>query len=183
MTEEFSKKILLMVLVFYTLKMSKKVILVHTPVLLLTMKANVKYILKYQVIIVFYITFIYLILYFCTVGLPNAVVFKTNAMKEQESTTSYTLIWEVFSFAPIIEYSLLFREYAPNKDSMRYDWTKLTIPAEYSNSILHTMLYTIQGLKEKTKYEALLISRNKYGWSKPSPILRFATKGAGTASK
>lgn len=101
-------------------------------------------------------------------------------MKEQESTTSYTLIWEVFSFTPVIEYSLLFREYMPNKDTMRYDWTKLTIPAEYSsNGVLHSMLYTIRGLKEKSRYEALLMSRNKYGWSKPSPILRFATKGAG----
>lgn len=87
------------------------------------------------------------------------------------------LIWEVFSFTPLIEYSLLFREYMPHKDSMRYDWTKLTIPADYSNGIVHTMLYTIKGLKEKTKYEALLLSRNKYGWSKPSSILRFATKG------
>lgn len=112
-------------------------------------------------------------------GLPNSVIFKTNAMKEQDSTTSYTLIWEVFSFTPLIEYSLLFREYMPHKDSMRYDWTKLTIPADYSNGIVHTMLYTIKGLKEKTKYEALLLSRNKYGWSKPSSILRFATKGAG----
>lgn len=113
------------------------------------------------------------------VGLPNSALFKTNAMKEQESTTSYTLIWEVLSFTPLIEYSLLFREYLSNKDSMRYDWTKLTIPAEYSNGIVHTMLYTLKGIKEKTKYEALLLSRNKYGWSKPSSILRFATKGAG----
>lgn len=116
---------------------------------------------------------------FIFLGLPNPVVFKTNVMKDQDSTTSYTLIWEVVSFTPLIEYSLLFREFMPNKDSMRYDWTKLTIPAEYSNGVLHSMLYTLRGLKERNKYEALLMSRNKYGWSKPSPILRFATNGAG----
>lgn len=100
-------------------------------------------------------------------------------MKEQEDTTSYTLIWEVFSFTPIIDYSLLFRAYIPNKDSVRYDWTKLTIPAEYSIGILHSMVYTIKGLRENSIYEALVMSRNKYGWSKPSSILRFATKGTG----
>lgn len=104
-------------------------------------------------------------------------------MKEQDSIESYTLIWEVFSYTPIVEYSLLFREYKPNKDSVRYDWTKLTIPAEHTEGDLHTMLYTIKGLKGNTKYEALVMSRNKYGWSQPSPTLRFDVKGTGTINE
>lgn len=61
------------------------------------------------------------------------------------------------------------------------EWTKLTIPTEHNSNMgpMYSKSYTIKGLKEKAVYEALLVSRNRYGWSKPSPILRFATAGAG----
>lgn len=95
------------------------------------------------------------------------------------SKTSYTLIWEVDSYTPIIEYNLWFQLYKPRTGLSKPDWTKLTIPTEHSSGPVYSKAYTIKGLKEKTIYEALLVSRNRYGWSRPSPILRFATAGAG----
>lgn len=94
---------------------------------------------------------------------------------------SYTLIWEVDSYTPIIEYNLWFRPYKQRTGLSKSDWTKLTIPTEHSSFAgpMYSKSYTIKGLKERTIYEALLVSRNRYGWSKPSPILRFATLGAG----
>ncbi|XP_017775167.1 PREDICTED: limbic system-associated membrane protein-like isoform X2 [Nicrophorus vespilloides] len=113
-------------------------------------------------------------------GVPNPGVFKRTDEKNLESKNSYTLIWEVDSYTPIIEYNLWFRLYRPQSGLHRPDWTKLTIPTEHSTNSgpMYSKLYTIKGLKEKTIYEALLVSRNRYGWSKPSPILRFATVGA-----
>lgn len=96
--------------------------------------------------------------------------------------SSYTLIWEVDSYTPIIEYNLWFRPYKPKAGLNKPDWIKLTVPTEHSSNTgpMYSKDYTIKGLKERTIYEALLVSRNRYGWSKPSPILRFATIGAGT---
>lgn len=115
-------------------------------------------------------------------GVPNPGVFKKTDDKNVNSKNFYTLIWEVDSYTPIIEYSLWFRPYRPTKSALhKSTWTKLTIPTEHNTNTgpMYSKLYTIKGLKEKTVYEALLVSRNRYGWSKPSPILRFATIGAG----
>lgn len=93
------------------------------------------------------------------------------------------MIWEVDSYTAIIEYSLWFRQYKATRMSVnKPEWTKLTIPTEHNSNTgpMYSKSYTIKGLKEKTVYEALLVSRNRYGWSKPSPILRFATAGAGS---
>nr|CAH7752768.1 unnamed protein product [Callosobruchus chinensis] len=111
-------------------------------------------------------------------GVPNPGVFKKTEEKNSNFKDSYTLIWEVDSYTPIIEYNLWFRPYMPRSGANRPNWTKLTIPTEYSSGPVYSKSYTIKGLKEKTIYEALLVSRNRYGWSKPSPILRFATAGA-----
>ncbi|EFA00901.2 limbic system-associated membrane protein isoform X2 [Tribolium castaneum] len=111
-------------------------------------------------------------------GVPNPGVFKKTDDKNINSKDSYTLIWEVDSYTPIIEYNLWFQPYKPKTGLSKPNWTKLTIPTEHSSGPVYSKSYTIKGLKEKTVYEALLVSRNRYGWSKPSPILRFATAGA-----
>lgn len=110
--------------------------------------------------------------------MPNPGVFKHTEDKNVDAKTSYTLIWEVDSYTPIIEYNLWFRPYRA-RATHPPNWTKLTIPTEHSSGPVYSKSYTIKGLKERTVYEALLVSRNRYGWSKPSPILRFATAGAG----
>lgn len=115
--------------------------------------------------------------------MPNPGVFKkasdTNTIT---SKNTHTLIWEVDSYTPVIEYSLWFRPYKTGRGLNRPEWTKLTIPAEHSSGTVYSKSYTLRALKERTIYEVLLVSRNRYGWSKPSPILRFATAGAGTVS-
>ncbi|KAG5892024.1 hypothetical protein JTB14_024464 [Gonioctena quinquepunctata] len=111
-------------------------------------------------------------------GVPNPGVFKRTEAKNVNAKNSYTLIWEVDSYTPVIEYSLWFRQYRSSRRSNSQEWTKLTIPTERSSGPVYSKAYTIKGLREKTVYEALLVSRNRDGWSKPSPILRFATAGA-----
>lgn len=115
-----------------------------------------------------------------TIGVPNPGVFKkaseTNTITSKDT---HTLIWEVDSYTPVIEYSLWFRPYKTGRGLNRPDWTKLTIPAEHSSGPVYSKSYTLRALKQRTIYEVLLVSRNRYGWSKPSAILRFATAGAG----
>lgn len=116
--------------------------------------------------------------------MPNPGVFKkTSQSNTITSKNTHTLIWEVDSYTPVIEYSLWFRPYKTGRGLNRPEWTKLTIPAEHSSGTVYSKSYTLRALKDRTIYEVLLVSRNRYGWSKPSPILRFATAGAGTVSR
>jgi hypothetical protein len=56
----------------------------------------------------------------------------------------------------------------------------LIIPADSSSpGPIHSKSYTLTGLSIATMYDAMILSRNRFGWSKPSAILRFGTEGAG----
>lgn len=112
-------------------------------------------------------------------GAANPATFKKD--RWHLSPDSYTLIWTVDSYSPIIEYNLLFREFEENGDSR--DWIKFIIPADgHSPGPLHSKSYTLTGLKQATVYQAMVVSRNKYGWSHPSSIIKFATEGAGNST-
>ncbi|XP_049947785.1 limbic system-associated membrane protein-like [Schistocerca serialis cubense] len=106
-------------------------------------------------------------------GVAKPAVFKKD--RNIGIANNYTLIWEVDSYSPIIEYHLLFRRYEPK--SKEQQWTKLVIPADRGGP-LHSKSYTLTGLQLGTVYEAMLLSRNQFGWSSPSELLRFGTEGA-----
>ncbi|KAK7869110.1 hypothetical protein R5R35_006581 [Gryllus longicercus] len=114
-------------------------------------------------------------------GVAYPAVFKTESQVVPED--NFTLIWEVESLSPIIEYRLLFRKY---NSSQQGRWAELVIPADvglFAPGQLHSKAYTLSGLAAATVYEATLLSRNTYGWSKPSSVLRFATEGADLEQK
>ncbi|XP_014488939.1 PREDICTED: limbic system-associated membrane protein-like [Dinoponera quadriceps] len=107
-------------------------------------------------------------------AIANPAVFK----KESRSTsnTSYNFIWEVDSYSPIIEYQFWFRKY---KRDVGGKWHKLFIPdGTDAVSPVHTRSFNLTGLNAATHYEAVVLSRNRYGWSHPSEILHFHTEGA-----
>ncbi|XP_071641153.1 neurotrimin [Temnothorax longispinosus] len=108
-------------------------------------------------------------------GVANPAVFK----KESRSTSSasYNFIWEVDSYSPIIEYQFWFRKYRRGAGG---EWHKLYIPAGGNDIIspVHVRSFNLTGLDAATHYEAVVLSRNRYGWSHPSEILRFHTEGA-----
>ncbi|XP_044729420.1 opioid-binding protein/cell adhesion molecule homolog [Chrysoperla carnea] len=118
-------------------------------------------------------------------GTPNPAVFKEielfyddDTANETRNTNEYTIIWEVDSYSPVFEYKLWFRPYQKHNTATTPEWKTIVIPAERSTGPLHSKSFTITGLNEKTIYEAVLSSRNRYGWSKASPIFIFATEGA-----
>lgn len=58
------------------------------------------------------------------------------------------------------------------------EWHKLYIPGGSDTvSPVHTRSFNLTGLDTATHYEAVVLSRNRYGWSHPSEILRFHTEG------
>ncbi|PSN38652.1 hypothetical protein C0J52_21242 [Blattella germanica] len=108
-------------------------------------------------------------------GVANPAVFKNDSGVATE--TNYTLIWEVDSYSTIIEYLLMFRRYDPFSKTNK--WAKLIIPADsYSPGPIQSKSYTLTGLNIATMYEAIVRSRNRFGWSNPSTVLRFGTDGA-----
>ncbi|XP_076236318.1 neurotrimin [Calliopsis andreniformis] len=107
-------------------------------------------------------------------GIANPATFKKTS--HSLSKTSYNFVWEVYSYSPIVQYKFRFRKYRNNVPSQ---WHTLYIPSgNDGNSFIHTYSFNLTGLEEATHYEALVLSKNRYGWSKPSEIMRFATEGA-----
>ncbi|XP_017880496.1 neurotrimin-like isoform X2 [Ceratina calcarata] len=106
-------------------------------------------------------------------GVANPAVFKKAYSL---SKTSYNFVWEVYSYNPIVQHEFRFRKVT---NGVPGAWRKLYIPSgSDENSFIHTYSFKLTGLEEATHYEALILSKNRYGWSKPSEIIRFATEGA-----
>ncbi|KAG7206790.1 hypothetical protein KM043_000701 [Ampulex compressa] len=107
-------------------------------------------------------------------GIANPASFKNTS--HSISRTSYNFVWEVYSYSFIIEYEFRFRKYS---NGVWGQWRELYIPSG-TNSIspIHTRSFNLTGLSEATRYEAVVFSKNRYGWSQPSEIFRFATEGA-----
>uniref|UniRef100_A0A182RST9 Fibronectin type-III domain-containing protein n=1 Tax=Anopheles funestus TaxID=62324 RepID=A0A182RST9_ANOFN len=100
---------------------------------------------------------------------------------EMSSPTTHNFIWQTESYSPLIEYKLKFRRVpSGNVTPARRNfpllaWNELIIPSDGSYGPLHSIGYTLQGLQPTSVYEVIVLSRNRYGWSDPSNILRFAT--------
>ncbi|XP_023290157.1 limbic system-associated membrane protein isoform X2 [Orussus abietinus] len=107
-------------------------------------------------------------------GVANPAVFKKES--HVISRTAYKLIWEVDSYSPIIGYQLLFRKRVNGRHG---DWRNVYVPSERDAiGSVHAHSYNLTGLAEATHYEVQVLSRNRYGLSRPSKIFSFATPGA-----
>ncbi|XP_026324600.1 roundabout homolog 3-like [Hyposmocoma kahamanoa] len=114
-------------------------------------------------------------------GVPNAASFKVDPALNRATGTSYTLIWEVDSYSAIIEYNLWIRPYYGHRDDETTEassnqWRKIVVPGENIDGPIHSAWYTLRGLAPSTVYEAVVTSRNRFGWSKQSAVLHFATE-------
>uniref|UniRef100_A0A182Q145 Ig-like domain-containing protein n=1 Tax=Anopheles farauti TaxID=69004 RepID=A0A182Q145_9DIPT len=116
-------------------------------------------------------------------GRPMVASFKPAP--EMSSPTTHNFIWQTESYAPLIEYKLKFRRVPSGNvtparqrhNPLLLAWNELIIPSDGSSGPLHSIGYTLQGLQPTSVYEVVVLSRNRYGWSDPSNILRFATGG------
>lgn len=111
-------------------------------------------------------------------GRPKPSIFKPSPVASLQTT--YNFIWSTESFSPIIEYNLKFRQIPHGNiiiENRKYDsrWKELIIPGEASDGPIHSIGYVLRGLAEGALYEAAVASRNRYGWSDLSKIIRFHT--------
>ncbi|XP_041985661.1 neuroglian-like [Aricia agestis] len=124
-------------------------------------------------------------------GVPNIASFKVDSSLNKATSTSFNLIWEVDSYSAIIEYNLWLRPYYGRLSTLAPDsftteppanaWSKIVVPGDSNDGPIHSAIYKVQGLTPSTVYEAIVTSRNRFGWSKPSAVLHFATEpGAGS---
>ncbi|XP_038217179.1 hemicentin-1-like [Zerene cesonia] len=119
-------------------------------------------------------------------GVPNIASFKVEPALNKATPVSYTLFWEVDSYSSIIEYNLWLRPYYGRLTTLEPDaftteppanvWSKIVVPGDSSDGPIHSATYTVRGLTPSTVYEAIVTSRNRFGWSKPSAVLHFATE-------
>ncbi|KAL4707499.1 hypothetical protein ACJJTC_000251 [Scirpophaga incertulas] len=129
-------------------------------------------------------------LQFKLTGIPNVASFKVDPVHNKATPTSFTLLWEVDSYSTILEYNLWIRPYYGRLSTTEPDaftteapanlWSKIVVPGDSRQGPIHSAVYTVRGLTPSTVYETIVTSRNRFGWSKPSAVLHFATEpGAG----
>uniref|UniRef100_A0A8D8PYU4 Protein sidekick n=1 Tax=Cacopsylla melanoneura TaxID=428564 RepID=A0A8D8PYU4_9HEMI len=105
-------------------------------------------------------------------GIPNMPIFLKSSRRL--CSDSYRLVWQVDTYSSIIQYALKFRE--RDEDA---PWHKIVIPSDGSiPGPIYTQSYNITGLQLFTQYEASVLAKNKFGWSRPSKSYVFATEGA-----
>ncbi|XP_022125057.2 neurotrimin [Pieris rapae] len=119
-------------------------------------------------------------------GVPNVASFKVDSSLNKPTPVTYTLFWEVDSYSSIIEYNLWLRPYYGRLSTTEPDafttnapanlWSKIVVPGDSSDGPIHSASYMVRGLTPSTVYEAIVTSRNRFGWSKPSAVLHFATE-------
>ncbi|CAF4905539.1 unnamed protein product [Pieris macdunnoughi] len=119
-------------------------------------------------------------------GVPNVASFKVDSSLNKPTPVTYTLFWEVDSYSSIIEYNLWLRPYYGRLSTTEPDafttnapanlWSKIVVPGDSSDGPIHSASYMVRGLTPSTVYEAIVTSRNRFGWSKPSATLHFATE-------
>lgn len=133
-------------------------------------------------------------------GRPMPSTFKTSPLASTPMT--HNLIWQTESLSEIFEYKLKFRQIpsgniTPNNRYNSIEWNELVIPSGSSEGIdffffiklsclfavfsyvgsIYTIGYILRGLMPASVYEVAVTSRNRYGWSDMSKIIRFATGG------
>lgn len=118
-------------------------------------------------------------------GRPMPSTFKQSPVASLPTT--YNLIWTTESFSPIVEYRLKFRQVQLGNvvmENRHFDgrWRELTIPGEASDGPLHSIGYVLRGLTAGKVYEVSVASRNRYGWSDNSRVVKFHTGQEGKNS-
>ncbi|EGI57259.1 Hemicentin-1 [Acromyrmex echinatior] len=108
--------------------------------------------------------------------IANPAVFQKESCSA--SSTSYNFIWFADSYSPIIQYQFWFRRYKRDRRFLRIYFLIRRRTGGGDISPMHVRSFNLTGLDAATYYEAVVLSRNRYGWSHPSEILRFHTEGA-----
>ncbi|XP_037072287.1 interference hedgehog-like [Pollicipes pollicipes] len=111
-------------------------------------------------------------------GKPKPAIIRSEPNGNQRET--YALRWSMESFAPLLEYKILYKRVSDKGESA---WQEVVsaYPDRSDNStmVVHKMTMMLPELQPASVYEVLVTARNKYGWSEqPDTTFRFSTLGA-----
>ncbi|XP_037072288.1 protein amalgam-like [Pollicipes pollicipes] len=111
-------------------------------------------------------------------GKPKPAIIRSKPNGNQRET--YALRWSMESFAPLLEYKILYKRVSDKGESA---WQEVVsaYPNRSDNStmVVHKMTMMLPELQPASVYEVLVTARNKYGWSEqPDTTFRFSTLGA-----
>ncbi|XP_071549046.1 brother of CDO-like isoform X4 [Panulirus ornatus] len=110
-------------------------------------------------------------------GRPKPVRYFSST--QGDKNTSYTLVWDVVSYAPILTYSIAYR----NESDMEDQWVNFTVPGTTSSSIYHSKSHTFTQLDPGATYYVKVSAKNEFGESDINETFSFTTfNPAGTDS-
>ncbi|XP_076067251.1 neural cell adhesion molecule 1-like isoform X2 [Oratosquilla oratoria] len=103
-------------------------------------------------------------------GRPSPV--QIVSLPDSEYDTMYKVVWEVESYAPILNFILSYRNLTDGEDA----WFNLTVPGASSPSSMYlSQSYTLESLDSGAEYAVIIWARNEFGFSEPSDVFQFRT--------
>ncbi|XP_050725361.1 protein amalgam-like isoform X2 [Eriocheir sinensis] len=96
-----------------------------------------------------------------------------------DDNTTYTLIWDVESYAPVLAYSINYGNASDPVDQ----WVNFTVPGTSSSSTLHSSSHTFENLQPAAAYHVQVTATNEFGESDVNETFRFSTLTPGLPRK
>ncbi|KAK3878431.1 hypothetical protein Pcinc_017015 [Petrolisthes cinctipes] len=88
-----------------------------------------------------------------------------------ENGTSYTLVWHVESYAPVITYNIAYK----NESDLEELWVNFTVPGTISSSHYHSSSHTFTQLQPGATYHVQVTATNEFGESDVNQTFSFTT--------
>ncbi|XP_053644231.2 protein amalgam isoform X1 [Cherax quadricarinatus] len=102
-------------------------------------------------------------------GRPKPVRFTSLSQGDKENT--YTLVWDVESYAPVLAYIIAYRNESDGED----EGIKLTVPGTTSSSIYHSYSHNFTQLEPGATYYVQVTAKNEFGLSDVNETFTFTT--------
>nr|XP_045625544.1 protein amalgam-like isoform X1 [Procambarus clarkii] len=102
-------------------------------------------------------------------GRPKPVRYTSS--NQGDKNTSYVLTWYVESYAPVLAYSIYYRNESDTEDQ----WVSFTVPGTTSSSIHHSNSHTFTELDPGATYYVQVTAKNEFGVSDINDTFTFTT--------
>lgn len=102
-------------------------------------------------------------------GRPKPVRYFSSPQGEENTT--YTLVWDVESYAPVLTYTISYG----NESDPEEQWVSLVVPGTSSLSSLHSTSHTFDNLQPGATYHVQVTATNEFGESDVNETFAFST--------
>ncbi|XP_045109109.1 protein amalgam-like isoform X6 [Portunus trituberculatus] len=102
-------------------------------------------------------------------GRPKPVRYFSSPQGDENTT--YTLVWDVESYAPVLTYTISYGNESDPEDQ----WVNLMVPGTSSSSSLHSSSHTFDNLQPGATYNVQVTATNEFGESDVNETFAFST--------